>query len=80
MGYILKNGWAFDARYSKVKPEFKETAKSVLLETDEYAVSVAKYFIDNRLMCQGSFSYWKNPNLKTSNEKLNAELSLQIIF
>ena len=80
VGYILKNSWAFDARYSKVKPEFKETAKSVLLETDEYAVSVAKYFIDNRLMCQGSFSYWKNPNLKTSNEKLSAELSLQIIF
>jgi phosphate-selective porin O and P len=80
VGYILKNGWAFDARYSKVKPEFKETAKSVFLETDEYAVSVAKYFIDNRLMCQGAFTYLKNPNLKTANEKLSAELSLQIIF
>lgn len=80
VGYLLKSGWGFDARYSKVKPEFTETAKSVLLETNEYAVSVAKYFIDNRLMCQGAFSYWKNPNLQTANAKLSAELSVQIIF
>ena len=25
----------------------------------------AKYFIDNRLMCQGAFTYLKNPNFKT---------------
>ena len=80
VGYLLKSGWGFDARFSKVKPEFKETAKSVLLETNEYGISVAKYFVDNRLMCQGAFSYLKNPNFKTANEKINAELSVQIIF
>ena len=80
VGYLLKSCWGFDARFSKVKPEFKETAKSVLLETNEYGISVAKYFVDNRLMCQGAFSYLKNPNFKTANEKINAELSVQIIF
>ena len=80
VGYLLKSGWGFDARFSKVKPEFKETETSPLWETNEYAVSVAKYFIDNRLMCQGAFTYLKNPNFKTANEKLSAEFSVQIIF
>lgn len=80
VGYLLKSGWGFDARFSKVKPEFEETETSPLLETNEYAVSVAKYFINNRLMCQGAFTYLKNPNFKTANEKLSAEFSVQIIF
>ena len=80
VGYLLKSGWGFDARFSKVKPEFEETETSPLWETNEYAVSVAKYFINNRLMCQGAFTYLKNPNFKTANEKLSAEFSVQIIF
>lgn len=80
VGYVLKNGWAFDARYSKVVPEFDETKLSVFRESDDYSVGVGKYFIDNRLMCQGWFSYLKNPNQATANASLRAELSMQIIF
>ena len=80
VGYILKNGWSFDARYSKIVPEFTETKLSVFRESNDYSVGVGKYFIDNRLMCQGWFSYLKNPNLDTANASLRAELSMQIIF
>lgn len=79
-GYLLKNGWGLDVRYSKVVPEFTETLASVFRESEDYSVGVAKYFFDNRLMCQGWFSYLKNPNLSTANASLRAELSMQIIF
>ncbi|MCD8167186.1 MAG: porin [Bacteroides sp.] len=79
-GYFFKKGWGVDARFSKIKPEFTETAKSVLLETNEFGIGISKYFIDNRLMCQGYFSYQKRPNLEIANEKLNAELSVKVIF
>lgn len=79
-GYFFKKGWGIDARFSKVKPEFKETDLSIFRETNEFGVAFTKYFIDNRFMCQGYFSYLKNPNLDKANEKINAELSLRIIF
>ncbi|MCD8261916.1 MAG: hypothetical protein LUD15_10885 [Bacteroides sp.] len=63
-GYFFKKGCGVDARFSKVKPEFTETAKSVFLETNEFGVALIKYFIDNRLMCQGYFLTRKSPTWK----------------
>ncbi len=79
-GYFFRQGWGVDARFSRVKPEFKDVSQSIIMETNEFGVALTKYFIDNRFMCQGYFSYLKNPKLETGNERINAEISLRLIF
>ena len=80
LGYCLKNGIAFDVRYSKVLPEFGETAKSALYQTEAYGAGVSKYFVDNRLKLQGLVSYFKSPNKLAASESLLAEISVHVVF
>lgn len=77
-GYVLKNGFALDLRYTKTDPEFKET-QSLMKEINAYDATISKYFIDNRLKIQGGFSYWdyKDDNIKNY---IQAQLLLQIVF
>lgn len=78
LGYALKNGFALDARYTKVKPEF-DNAISSMKETNEYDVTVSKYFIDNRVKIQGGVSYLDYPK-SDIGKNLQAELLFQVIF
>ena len=78
MGYALRNGFALDLRYTKVKPEF-DNKESVLKDVNVYDVTLTKYFVDNRLKIQGGFSYldYKENSIKNH---IQAELLFQVIF
>ncbi|WP_185154673.1 hypothetical protein [Dysgonomonas sp. 511] len=78
MGYALRNGFALDLRYTKVKPEFKES-NSLLQDMSAYDATLSKYFVDNRLKIQGGFSYLDYKSNSIRNH-IQAELLMQIIF
>lgn len=79
IGYF-RNGWALDARYSKLISEFSDVADSFLKETDEYGFSFTRYFAENRFMCQLSAAYRNYPAADPRNERINAQISIQVKF
>ncbi|MDH7463131.1 hypothetical protein QEG73_17675 [Chitinophagaceae bacterium 26-R-25] len=44
--YVLKDGWAFEGRYSFVKPEF-DTATSLIQKQDWFTIGINKYIMNN---------------------------------
>ncbi|MBB4036806.1 hypothetical protein GGR21_002719 [Dysgonomonas hofstadii] len=79
MGYALRNGFALDLRYTKIKPEY-EDSESVLKDVSAYDVTLTKYFVDNRLKIQGGFSYLDYKKENNIRNHIQAELLLQVIF
>ncbi len=76
IGYVLKNGFALDLRYTKTDPEFKDT-QSLMSEINAYNATLTKYFIDNRLKIQGGVSYLDYVDAKSN---LQAQVLLQVVF
>lgn len=78
MGYALRNGFALDLRFTKIKPEFEDKV-SALKDMNAYDVTLTKYFVDNRLKIQGGFSYldYKASNIRNH---IQAEVLLQVVF
>lgn len=56
LGYLTKSGFSFDARYESSMPEFDTYAGSVLTETNATTFGVSKYFYENALKIQASYS------------------------
>ncbi|RRO20280.1 hypothetical protein [Flavobacteriaceae bacterium 14752] len=56
LGYLTKSGFSFDARYETTTPEFETFAGSVLTEIDATTLGVSKYFYENALKIQASYS------------------------
>ncbi len=56
LGYLTKSGISFDARYESSMPEFDTYAGSVLTETTATTFGVSKYFYENALKIQASYS------------------------
>jgi hypothetical protein len=46
--YVLVNGWAFEGRYSYIKPEF-DTATSIIQKQNWFTVGINKYIKNNAL-------------------------------
>jgi hypothetical protein len=77
LGYTTKSGYALDLRYDELIPEFGNNASSVLRKTNGLTVGFSKYFKENNLKLQTSFSSIKYGD-KTS--KLLGSVIVQLIF
>ncbi|MDR0765907.1 MAG: OprO/OprP family phosphate-selective porin [Odoribacteraceae bacterium] len=72
-GYILPSGWAVDARYTRLVPEFPGAA-SVFRRVDAYEIAVARYLADHRLKVQCEVAR------ESPADNTRAGLLVQILF
>ena len=56
LGYVTKSGYALDLRYDALMPEFGSNVNSIVKETSGLTVGFSKYFKQNNLKLQTSFS------------------------
>jgi hypothetical protein len=56
LGYVTKSGYSFDVRYGNTTPEFESFAGSVLTDMNQTSFGFSKYFYDNALKLQASYS------------------------
>lgn len=55
-GYVTKNGYSFDVRYGSTTPEFENFADSAISDMTQTSFGFSKYFYDNALKLQASYS------------------------
>ncbi|EAZ95237.1 hypothetical protein FBBAL38_09619 [Flavobacteria bacterium BAL38] len=55
-GYVTKKGVSFDVRYETAKPEFELNPNSILTDFNSYTLGLTKYFKNNNLKLQASFT------------------------
>ena len=81
MGYITKNGWAFNTAYSYVKPEFAEVENSALRKNYAWDVGVAKYFCGNTLKLQllGNYTHYRTVIMEPYKER-SVKMNIQLLF
>ncbi len=75
LGYVFKNGFSVDVRRESIRPEFDTFSGSILGELDATTIGVTKYFINNSLKIQSSYTRIELPNGDGVNQ---AEILLQI--
>jgi len=56
LGYVTKSGFSFDFRYANTTPEFDSFDGSVLSDMNQTSFGFSKYFYDNALKLQASYS------------------------
>jgi hypothetical protein len=56
LGYVTKNGYSFDARYETSAPEFENYNGSILSDMNATTFGFSKYFYENALKVQASYS------------------------
>jgi hypothetical protein len=76
-GYVTKKGLSFDLRYESVTPEFDSNTASILGDANSYTFGVTKYFDNNNLKMQASFSKIE-PSIGTHQSF--GEFLIQILF
>lgn len=76
LGYVTKNGYGLDFRYSGVTPEF-ENVDSVIGSRDGWTLGASKYFKGNDLKVQAAFS---QINQTDGSSLTVGELLFQVIF
>ena len=76
-GYVTKSGFGFDVRYENAKPEFETNLNSLLTDYSSYTFGLTKYFDNNNLKMQASFS---NIDVTNGNNQTVAEFLVQIVF
>ncbi len=77
LGYVTKNGFALDLRYDELIPEFANNTNSVLRKTNGMTVGFSKYFKQNNLKLQSSFS---SINYGNNTSKLVGSVLIQLVF
>jgi len=77
LGYATKSGYALDLRYDALVPEFSNNAGSVLKKTNGMTVGFSKYFKQNNLKLQTTFS---SINYTDNTSKLMGSVIVQIVF
>jgi hypothetical protein len=77
LGYVTKSGYALDLRYDALMPEFANNAGSILKETSGLTLGFSKYFKQNNLKLQTSFSSVSYGNAST---QLLGTFLVQIVF
>ena len=55
-GYVTDKGLSFDVRYENTKPEFQKYSTSLLPDTNSYTIGATKYFNNNNIKLQTSFT------------------------
>lgn len=81
MGYITRDGWAVNAAYSYVKPEFAETSGSALSKRYAWDAGVAHYFCGNTIKVQllGNYTHYRT-EIMQPYKKRSIKMNLQILF
>lgn len=77
LGYVTKSGYALDIRYDELIPEFGNNASSVLRKTNGLTVGFSKYFKQNNLKLQTSFS---SISYGDNTSKLLGSFIVQLVF
>ena len=77
LGYVFTNGFSFDARYEMANQEFVSNSNSLLQDAKAYTFGITKYFVENNLKVQTSYTNFK-PDLGNSISQF--ELLFQITF
>ena len=77
IGYATKTGYALDVRYDVLTPEFSANPNSVIRKTTGMTVGFSKYFKQNNLKFQASFSSLKYAD---NSNKLLGSLIFQVVF
>ncbi len=83
-GYVTKNFWGLDVRYSQVSPEYDDEAFSVLTAQQAFTVGVSKFLKGQAMKIQMNtdfltFDELDNTALVEKGE-IRASVALQIIF
>ncbi|MDB9720890.1 OprO/OprP family phosphate-selective porin [Winogradskyella sp.] len=76
-GYVTKSGFGFDVRYENATPEFETNLNSLLTDYSSYTLGLTKYFDNNNLKMQASFS---SIDVANGNNQTIAEFLVQIVF
>jgi hypothetical protein len=76
-GYVTENGFSFDVRYEKMTPEFENQTASILQDASAFTVGLSKYFKNNSLKLQTSYS---SINPSVGNDISQFQVLMQIAF
>jgi len=76
VGYVTKSGYALNARYEYINPEFGSYSANLLKKQAISTIGVSKYFRDNALKLQATYSMIKYD----SKNAYQAELVMQVVF
>lgn len=80
-GYLFSKMWAVDAAYSMVRPEWPETASSVLRRADNIEAGVSKYFAGNSVKLQLMTSYTRyKEEFGARYKDFTIRFNMQLIF
>jgi hypothetical protein len=77
LGYVTKNGYALDLRYDALMPEFGNNVNSIIKETTGMTVGLSKYFKQNNLKLQTSFSSFSYGD---NTSQLSGSIIIQLMF
>lgn len=77
LGYVTPSGYSADVRYARSAPEFAAYTNSLMQGVNAYTLGFSRYFRDNNLKLQASFTQLQNTN--GSNTQV-AELMFQMAF
>ncbi len=77
IGYVSKSGYALDFRYEALMPEFATNVNSIISETNGLTVGFSKYFKQNDLKLQASFSSMTHSD---QSKSLLGSLLFQVVF
>lgn len=77
LGYVTKSGYSLDFRSESLTPEFDDQAASILQKTSVQTVGLGRYFNDNKLKLQASFSQIEYSG---GVKRQQAELVMQVVF
>lgn len=62
LGYVTKTGYALDVRYNGLIPEFSSNINSIIKNVNGYSIGFSKYFINNNVKLQTTFTSANNQN------------------
>jgi len=77
--YVLKDGWAFEGRYSFVKPEF-DTATSLIQKQDWFTIGINKYIMNNAFRIGINTTYIKQDGATADKTTWISNLAVQLSF
>lgn len=78
-GYIFRNNFAVDARYSATWPEWSDKT-SLINKANEYTAGVSKYIIDNRAKIQLLGNYRNTPDNDMIGDYWNVQVLFHVVF
>lgn len=83
-GYLTKNFWSLDVRYSKVEPEFENEVLSVISNQEDITVGITKFLKGQSMKIQVNTNFLSYDQLENSalveKGEVRGSVALQIIF